>query len=285
MTVPKLGRSLVGFRLEGSRLTTYDANGFLGVQFDGYGDTGAGLVDVEVFRPIGIFGRPPAAALDANGEVTFTSWALSLWDGDDLTGALVLNDPRVQSKLPEVSEEGGAGLHGFDGAWCLFDSEKHTYTLYQPIEFDSSGTPTKAHLLTIGLDGNGTPIVELVHANGQSVTMLGDAFVLSSNDGSSRFELGAGGAITAVGNMQCTGGIAAGALPLPLLKAAPAISHLGTVQTALTAVQGALSALAAIPVNSAAGTAITAAGVAIGVALSSLSTLSASGPTTQTSGT
>jgi hypothetical protein len=282
---PRFGRSLVDVRLEGSRLTTYDANGFLGIQFDGYGEQESGLVDVEVFRPLGVFGRPPAATLDANGTATFTSWALSLWDGDDLTGGLILNDPRVQTKLPEISEEGGAGLHGFDGAWCLFDSEKHTFTLYQPIEFDGDGVPTKAHVVTIGIDGNGTPIVELVHANGQAITMLGDAFVLSSKDGGARFELAAGGAITAVGNMQVTGGIAAGALPVPLLKAAPAVSHLTTLQAALTAVQAALAALAAIPVNGAASAAIAAAGVAVGVAQGSLAGLGTTGPTTQTSGT
>jgi hypothetical protein len=277
--------SFIGIRIDVARLTVYDDDGYLGVQPDGFGEQQSGLADVEVLTPCGVFGRPPAVDLDENGELTFGSYLLTLWEGRTCSHAVALSDPRVQPKLPRIPEAGGGGTHGYDGAWAFFNSETHTWTLYQPIEFNSAGTPTKAHLVTIGFDGNGTPIVEIVHANGQSITMLGDAFVLSSKDGGARFELKPGGAITAVGNMQCTGGIAAGALPVPLLKAPPAASHLTVVQAALTAIQGALAALAAIPVNSAAAGAITAAGVAVGVAQGSLATLTSTGPTTQTSGT
>lgn len=179
------------------RLTEYDANGFLGVQVDAYGEADTdgkppGLPSVEAWHPYGAYGRPPDPDVDDGGNIKFSCATVTLWEGKSEAYALFLNDPRVQPKLP-LLPKGGSATYGADGSFASFNPDTHTWTLYIPYEFDGSGTATKAHVVTVGKDGNGKPIVEMAHGNGQAITMLGDNLVMSGKGGTNYIEISESG--------------------------------------------------------------------------------------------
>lgn len=97
-------------RLDLVRFSTYDANGYLGLQYDAYGEEQSGVPDVEAFAPYGFWGRPLDPQLDANGEVVFGAHMLNLWEGAE-SFAIALGDPRLMPGLPQL-EKGESLQHG-----------------------------------------------------------------------------------------------------------------------------------------------------------------------------
>lgn len=272
--------SWMGVRLELGQvvLCEYDSSGFLRAQPDGAGD--ARLGSFEVLFPLGFFARAPAAKIGTDGKPLGGGGckAYIVKDGTEFRIEL-LGDQRDLAGIPPLPTEGGSVQYAPGSAHPSFDfhsGKDGTKQIY--VEAGDA-----AHIVTIGNDGNGDPIVELVHARGMALTFLQDAAVLKNRTGSCYVELtDAGGNLN--GNWKVTGAFDVGAVSFPLVKFPPLAAELTAVQTALTAIGAALTALGAIPTNVAAAPACGAAATSIGVALAALGVFTAAGPTILTKG-
>jgi hypothetical protein len=189
------------FDLRTITATTYDENGFLGLQFEPLGDSEASAPIAHAHHPFGFFGRPLDPDTSENGTA-YGPVAMSWSDGDEEHG-LCLEDPRDSDKIPPHSK-GSSGVYNSNGSFLLFDNEKQTTTLYSPF-----GSPVRAHLFTMGKDDNGKEIVELCHANDMGLTMLDRTVVLKNAGGTSYIQLDDDG-ITIGGNIKLVGAIDVG---------------------------------------------------------------------------
>ncbi len=216
------------------------SDGWLGVQVGLFGDEKAGA--------------PPFVSLHPYG---FTSWPMDPDDADacqaligyegDQGYALPLGDGRVQPKLPP-KKSGGSAQYGSDGSFCLLDPETNTWTVYQPVDFDSQGTPTKAHLFQIGKDTNGKRCITLLHADGPALSILegGKRSVVIKNAASDAFVEVNDDGIVLNGKVSIKGGLKAleGTGVTPLARAAELTAWAALVQTALTQLAAYVNGLA-----------------------------------------
>jgi hypothetical protein len=135
--------------LGAAQLSEYDADGFIGIQTDPQGDDARPMdPDADGLGCAVLIGK--AGARDR--------WA---WLG---------HDPRVVDKLPQLAK-GSSCQYGSKGSFVLQDGDTGTLTQYVPCAFDASGTPTKAHLVQIGLDSGGKRTIQIVHADGYAILM------------------------------------------------------------------------------------------------------------------
>jgi hypothetical protein len=255
-------------------LTVRDENGFWGVQRDSLA-LKQQQSDAPVYELLHTFGFASRPLDPTNGK------GCSLFFGfDGREGfAWLANDPRLADKIPPLTK-GGSVQYAADGSFASFDADTHTWTLYVPY----STSPAKAHLVTVGRDGNGTPIIELASGEGPSFTILDKVTTQKNADGSSYVVLDDSGT-TIVGPFKAAGGAdIGGPTSQPLVKFPALSAELAAVQTALTAIGAALTALGAIPANVAASPACGAAATAVGAALAALATFGTAGPTLTTKG-
>lgn len=180
----------------------------VGVQVDVYGEESSGCPSGETHQPYGFYARPLDPTPEGSCYVSYQ------WRGDELH-AWPSYDPRVTPKLPAL-KKGASVQHNGLGSFGHFEhnDQDGTYTLYVPVAFDGNGTPTKAHVLTIGLDGNGKRSITLLHADGMHISMLeggkngvvvankaNDAWVEVNDDG-----------VSINGNVKISGNLGAGPL-------------------------------------------------------------------------
>lgn len=257
---------MIAFDLGVALLTVRDENGFLGVQHDPFAlkaELGTSAPD-ELLHCYGFQGRP----LDPeNGR-----GCSLLFGNDGHEGfALLANDPRLVDKIPPLPK-GGSVQYSSDGSFSTLNPETHTWSLYVPY---ATG---KAHLGTVGNDGNGKPIIEFASGTGAAWTLLDGVTTLSSDSGATYLQIGDEG-INAIGPFKATSGADIGGPgSVPLVKAPGLATELQALQTALTAVGAALTAIAGVPVVSPAGAGPAAAAVtAIGLAQAALAAFNAPG--------
>lgn len=199
--------------------TGYDENGFIGVQIDGYGGPDSSTQFEQLSHAYGFAARPldPVKGIGC----TLFRWnqrrRRHMWLGDD---------PRLADKVPPI-KKGGSAQYASDGSFASFDPETHTWTLYVPY---ANG---KAHLVTVGKDGNGTPIVELASGEGPSLTILDKVTTLKNAGGSAYIVLDDDGT-TIVGPLKAAGGAdIGGPTSAPLAKSAELLVWAVNVNAAL----------------------------------------------------
>lgn len=214
------------FELGVSQLTAYDDDGFIGLQIDSL-TKDKGVSPFELFGQFGFVSRP----LDPDSDGTGCT-VLHAQQGGRQGYAWALTDPRVVSKRPQLNK-GGSAQYASDGQFLSMDPDAHVSTHYVPYEFDGSGTPTKAHVVTIGKDPNGRAIVELSSGTGLAVTLLDDVITISNADGSAWIQVDGNGT-TIIGPLKAFGGADIGGPGSePLAKAAALLEWAATVNTAL----------------------------------------------------
>jgi hypothetical protein len=221
--------------IEGSEV---DEQGWLTVQVNAYGE-GAARSGMLLHSPYGLLGRPPDP--DDKGACK----ALTAREGDQ-DHAIATVDLRVLKKLPRP-KKGGSVQFGSDGGFGSFDPEEHTWTLYIPVEFDSTGTPTKAHLYQIGKDTNGLRCVTLLHSDGQGLSMLSGgkrSAVLKNAASNVYIEVNDEG-IVLNGKVTIKGGLKSdeGAGVVPLARSNELLAWTAALTTALNAVIAKVNAL------------------------------------------
>lgn len=204
-------------------VTTY-VDGELVGQVSRY--SGAGGAPYQVHSPYGFRSRP--ADPDSDGVGAQALYAIEGNEGH----VWFLSDSRDDDKVPKL-DKGGSVQHNALGSFGVLanksDTKDGTYTLYIPVEFNGSGTPTKAHVVTVGKDPNGKANISIVHADGMAIVMDGDAktVVIKSDDGLASIVLKHGGGIdifgtkiTVFGPLQIGG---AGGLPVLVGTSPPGI--------------------------------------------------------------
>jgi hypothetical protein len=217
-------------------------------QVNTYGD--AGGQPMLAHYPYGHYARP----LDP-GDDGDACQALYCYEGDQGHVWPTL-DTRALEKLPPLNK-GASVQYGSDGGFAQFDPKTNTWTVYQPVEFDGEGTPTKAHSITVGKAGDGSPILSLIHANGMGLLMQDDgknSVTLKNAPGTAGLFTDDDGQLALVGALRITSGFSAGSpAAVPLARApevltwatavvaqvnAWALNVVTTVNAAVTAVNG-----------------------------------------------
>ena len=91
-------------------LSQKDADGFIGVQVDVYGEQQSSAPPFEVFMPPGLYCRPRDPATGPDGLPTLGANVLYAWEGNN-GFAFPMHDPRVVAKLPNTIAQGDTVLY------------------------------------------------------------------------------------------------------------------------------------------------------------------------------
>jgi hypothetical protein len=251
-----------------SVLTEYDADGFLGLAWDAYGEKRAGVAPAEVHWHGGIGHRPRDPDTDNEGSSKRGANVWQAWEGNQ-AHIILGSDPRAVPKLPRA-KKGGSFFYADTGKgqlpYIVMDGDDGSFTLYVPYAF-SGLTPTKAMAISIDVPNQA---LQIVHGSGSVVSMLADGSVsLVASDKGASITVSAGGHIVINGNTVINGGATIGS-PVGALPAAIA----GPAQAYLTALEALLLTVSAAtqPPTTAAVTAFIAANAATKTAISATKT-------------
>lgn len=188
-----------------SAFSDVDANGFIGIQFDAYGEEDSGLETVETHHTHGFRSRPRDPEVDASGAPRFSCNVLVMWEGDESRVLAVLEDPRWIKSLPP-EKKGGSTQYGVtkNGAkavsFAQFDGDTGGWTCYVP-EFDGGGSVTGAYVITVDPTQR---TIQLIHPEGFSVMLTKDGIVQRA-DGSTYAELKKGSFTVNAGKIMLRG--------------------------------------------------------------------------------
>lgn len=256
----------INFRIHQVSYSEVDANGFIGIQFDAFGEEKSGMPAVEAHHPFGFMSRPSDPDVDPDGSPKFGCNVLVGWDGEE-AHAWPLSDPRSRLVLP-VLLRGESIQYGAAGNFvrCHLDGRVSLFTT-------DDGTPNgKTVALQVKPDGF------LFSAPWGKIVFDATGFHVLHSSGAA-FDLGAIGGLPApldvvssyakltAGMIQNEASIIASGsttgAPEPLTKATSLLIVLGTISSALADVQLALAALVGAGTGPTAPAAITASAAAI----------------------
>jgi hypothetical protein len=167
-------------------------------------DPGENMSDVEAYGALGLIARARVPSKVDGDELAAEGYGLRTPGG---IIPLARRDLRLNRRFPNP-KPGTVALVGYGGGFLSFDDadgDTSLGTLYVPYERDVSGTVTKAHMISIGRDGNGTPFLGIISGEGPRVTLLGTEVVVASKDGSKRLEVNDAG-VNAVGPFKAASG-------------------------------------------------------------------------------
>lgn len=222
-------------------LSEYNADNFLGLQVDVYGEENGSCEAGEPWHPFGFSSRPRDPERDTNGEIDPAKAAGALYEylGSKIH-VLPVGDPRVNPKLP-VLNKGSSIQYSATGAFILVEGGEGdgSITAYAPTAF-SGETPTAAHLLQLDKQGNQ---VVLRHASGGGVTVTAGSAAMHANGGSVYVETSDSG-IVLNGNTVTNGGMTIGSPTgaMPIALAPPLLAYLTGLEVALRALAVAVDA-------------------------------------------
>jgi len=223
-------------------LTDFDDDGHLRAQVDAYGEQQSGVEPYELHHTFGFMSRPidPEVDVDALVRPGLACNLLTASEGNAQHAWLGL-DPRYIPFLPALKKGTSVVYGGKRPSSAAFGhiDEDGTWTKYIPVEVDANGAPTKAHVLTLGIDDNGKPHVTLAHADGMAVTMLDEKIQLRNTNGEVYIEL-TDKEFVVNGNTKLNGGLIAG----DVLLAQPLVLHPVLVAAITTLVANINAALA-----------------------------------------
>jgi hypothetical protein len=177
--------------------SAYNEDGFLGIQCDVYGEQNSGMPPFEAIGPYGFFSRPTDPDNEGGSSVLYFR------QGDQIF-ALSLGDSRRTAALPPMPKGSSVQYCDKPSFWVL-NGEDGTQTGY--VEYPDG---TTAHLVTIGFDANGKPVITIKHGDGQGLTFYEGTSVLQNASGSVYLELGSDGGIhngnlKVNGSLECNG--------------------------------------------------------------------------------
>jgi hypothetical protein len=177
---------------ESARTVLHQVAGFAGFEDedDLSDDAGQVVNDVETYAsgPVIFHPRTPgksvARGVDVNTEVLCVKTA----DGLAVVG---YRDERLNQAYPNPAEGDVAFVHyggGFHSMSLTNDGQSSIHVIYAPYDFDSNGTPGKAHSIVIDTT-SGNESIQMVHAEGSTVSILADSVITRAGDGSAWTEL------------------------------------------------------------------------------------------------
>jgi hypothetical protein len=223
-------------------------------------EPGEQMVDVEALGALGIIARPrrPSKNSKTGKEEAAEGYGLRTPAG---IKPLAYRDLRLNRRFPSP-KEGTIAFVGYGGAFLAFDDadgDTSHATLYVPYERNGSGVVTKAHMVTIGKDDSGKPMLALISGEGPRVTLLDDEVVVANKDGSTRLEVNDAG-VNAVGPFKAASGAdLGGPTSVPLAKFAQLAAYVSALEVNVQAITAYLNG-PANPVLGAAGAFTASAG-------------------------
>ncbi len=191
------------------QFSEWDADGFLGVQIDpAEADDEKGAASLcELHGPYGFISRPSDPDRDGLG-----CSVLRMQRGSQERYAWLGSDPRQVDWLPRLTKGGSAQYGGTTGralTWREIDGETGSVIDYVPEEWDADGNATAAHKIEAGVDGNGAPVVQIIHSEGMAVVMFDGAVTMADATGSGFITI-KDGKIAASGALKATSGLDVG---------------------------------------------------------------------------
>lgn len=186
------------FELGACVMTDVDEDGVLMAQVDGLGESPR-TAPYELHHPFGFASRPLDPETAKDGTLIEGSACNLLVGRDGTEGhAWLAADPRFVQNFPEL-KKGSSAQYCARRSFDLHDGEDGTKTIYVEVE-------NSAHLVTIGRDGNGDPIIEVVHSEGMALTMFKGKVILKNAAGNAYVEVN-DSEIVANGNLRVVGDV------------------------------------------------------------------------------
>jgi hypothetical protein len=273
---------MIDWRLHRVTYSEVDDNGFVGIQFDGFGEERSGIPAIEVHHPFGLMANPPEP--DPNGE--FSCDVLIGYDGDQ-PHAWLYSDPRSRVVLP-IIKRGETLLYGFAGNMVRMHDDGRI-SIFTTDDATPNGKTIALQIMPTGL---------LFSAPWGKITFDATGFHVLHSSGAA-IDLGAIGGLPAPLNAissyvkltACSAqteatiianGTTAGTTE-PVAKATTLLTVLGTLSTALAKVNAAFVALGGITAgapNSGAAAQIGDATTAIATAAAAVSAAGITLPST-----
>lgn len=217
------------FRLHTVTYSEVDSNGFIGIQFDAFGEEQSGMPTVEVHHPFGFRSRP------RDPDADFGCNVLVGWEGHQ-AHAWLASDPRYTRVLPSDKEGGstqyGVTKHGDVAvSFSTFDGETGGYTLYVP-EFkqvpvtDDSGLPVLQTVVSgaycVTVDPK-TRAIQMIHPDGFAMMLTKDGIQMRGDD-STWLKLGKGVFEVVAAQISLRGIVALGADTSAAVPLLPSLS-------------------------------------------------------------
>ncbi|MET0793562.1 MAG: hypothetical protein ABW061_18730 [Polyangiaceae bacterium] len=280
---------MIDWRLHTITYSEVDANGFIGIQFDAFGEQDSGMDTVEVIHPFGLMANPPEP--DANGA--FSCSALIGWEGDQAY-AWLCSDPRSRVVLPSL-KKGETLLYGCagnfvrmhaDGRISLFTTDDNTPNgKTVALQIKPDGLLFSAPWGKFTFDETG---FHVLHVSGAALDLGAIGGLPAPLSALSSYVKLTGNMVLTEGSIVSTGTTdpASVALASAVAKSDPLVAALGDIATGLAGIATAMTAVAgAIPGPSASvatGAASTLA-TAIGALVTTLGTLAGLVPSSASS--
>lgn len=143
-------------------LSQYNADGFLGIGLDVYGEQDAGTSTFEAHFPTGYYARP------RDPSSTLGCAVLKGYNGNDLH-CWPANDPRAIPKLPQVPK-GSTLVFGDTGRtripFVYLNGDTGTVQVYAP-----HASSTTASTIAIDVSTEGAESIQMAHGAGMGLTM------------------------------------------------------------------------------------------------------------------
>jgi hypothetical protein len=190
----------IRFELGACVLTEYDDDGHLTAQPDALGNDPR-VTPYELHHQAGFDSRPQDPELDPDGYVIEGKGCTLLMGSiGNENHAWLGADPRFVASRPPL-EKGDVVQYALRTvpSFDIHKGDDGTKTIY--VEVGDS-----AHVITVGLDGNGDSIISLIHADGMAVIMQHEKLILKNAAGDAYIELNDSGGVLN-GNWQITGDI------------------------------------------------------------------------------
>ena len=181
-------------------LTEFDDDGFLTAQPDGLGDSPQ-VEPYQLHHYAGFESRAQDPELDPQGKpIQGKGCGLLYGSHGNENHAWLGHDPRFVAAKPPLGK-GDACQYALRliPSFDVHSGTDGTKTIY--VEVGES-----AHVITIGVDGNGDSILSLVHADGMAIIMQHETVIMKNAAGDAYIEIGASGGVLN-GNWQVTGDI------------------------------------------------------------------------------
>ena len=250
------------FRLHNVTYSEVDDNGFVGVQFDAFGEEKSGMPTVEVMHPYGLMSQP--AEPDPNVDA-FTCQALIGWEGHSAY-AWLCSDPRTRVLTPYL-KKGETLLYGHkgnfvrmhdDGRVSVFTTDDGTIN-GKTISFQvkPDGFLWAAPWGKMTFDATG---FHVLHASGAAIDLGAIGGVPAPLDALSSYVKLTG----AMAQIEASA-VAVGTASTPAdppAKTTPLLAVLGSIALNLEALQAAIAALPGVGTGAGAPALITAAATA-----------------------
>lgn len=143
----------ISFDLGTAVLSQYDADGFLGISIDHYGDS-AGGPPAESHNAFGFLGRPSDPDVDVTTATPTTGCTVWYYREGKRYGAIAMSDPRHLP--PQVNKGGSVQYCSVAGAYAKFDGSTGAYSVAVPsgqsMTLQAAGGPAIVH------DSNGITV-------------------------------------------------------------------------------------------------------------------------------